>query len=61
MCNALFYLYVGFLCGKCRNGSGVSVLLNKCVSCGHVNILYIIALGTYVIRYTGNLHVRIHS
>ena len=39
------YSYIGYLCGKCRNDAGVSALLNKCVSCGNVNILLIIALG----------------
>ena len=38
-------IFIGYLCGKCRNDAGVSALLNKCVSCGNVNILLIIALG----------------
>jgi len=33
----------GYLCGKCNQT--VSVLLNKCVSCGHVNIILIFGLG----------------
>ena len=37
--------FIGYLCGKCRGNAGVSALLNKCVSCGNVNILLIIALG----------------
>ena len=35
----------GYLCGKCRGDKGVSVLLNKCVSCGHGNIALIFGLG----------------
>ena len=27
------FLFAGLLCGSCRNNSGVSVLLNNCVSC----------------------------
>lgn len=42
--------FIGYLCGKCRNDAGVSALLNKCVSCGNVNILLIIALGMSAIR-----------
>ena len=45
---------VGYLCGQCRNGKGVSALLNNCVSCGRTSILLIIALGTYV---DSNMHV----
>lgn len=36
----------GFLCGKCQNDKGISVLLNNCKSCGTVNLLLIVALGT---------------
>ena len=39
------YMYVGYLCGQCHNGKGVSVLLNKCVSCGKASLLLIIGLG----------------
>ena len=42
-------LYIGYLCGKCRDNAGVSALLNNCVSCGNVNILLILALGMYTI------------
>ena len=39
-------MYVtGYLCGQCRNGKGVSALLNKCVSCERTSVLLIIALG----------------
>ncbi|XP_065908079.1 uncharacterized protein [Dysidea avara] len=34
----------GYLCGKCRGNKGVSVLLNKCVSCGHGSIALIFGL-----------------
>ena len=39
-------LITGLLCGKCQNDNGVSVLLNKCKSCGTANVLLILALGT---------------
>ena len=48
MCN---YTSVGYLCGKCHDNTGVSALLNKCVSCGNVNVLLIIALGMSIISY----------
>ena len=38
-------LLLGYLCGQCGNGKGVSALLNKCVSCGNASVLLIIALG----------------
>ncbi|XP_065897652.1 uncharacterized protein [Dysidea avara] len=34
----------GYLCGRCRQPKGVSVLLNKCVTCGNENVLLIIGL-----------------
>lgn len=37
---------VGALCGQCRNGSGVSVLLNKCVSCSDGFLTLIFLLST---------------
>ena len=37
--------YIGYLCGQCSNGKGVSALLNKCVSCEKTSVLLIIALG----------------
>ena len=43
--------YVGLLCGQCRNGKGVSALLNKCVLCGRTSVLLIIALGEQYILY----------
>ena len=39
------YVLLGYLCGQCGNGKGVSALLNKCVSCGNASVLLIIALG----------------
>ena len=38
------YLYVGYLCGDCRDGKGVSTLLNHCVDCSNINILLLAAL-----------------
>lgn len=51
LCTFFICTYVGYLCGKCRNDTGVSALLDKCVSCGYVNILLIIALGIPTISY----------
>ena len=33
------------LCGECRNGSGVSALLNRCVTCSDVMGLLVAVLG----------------
>ena len=41
----LLCTYIGYLCGQCGNGKGVSALLNNCVSCERASILLIIALG----------------
>ena len=35
---------VGVLCGSCPQGCGVSVLTNRCVTCGNENGLLILAL-----------------
>ena len=35
----------GYLCGDCRDGKGVSALLNNCVDCSNVNSILIAALG----------------
>ena len=43
--NIIIFVLLGYLCGQCHNGKGVSALLNKCVSCGNASILLIIALG----------------
>ena len=37
----------GVLCGDCRNGYGVSVLLNKCVTCPNASGILIAALSKY--------------
>ncbi|XP_065908085.1 uncharacterized protein [Dysidea avara] len=54
ICNSVYYYdnddlqcvcdRQGYLCGKCRGNKGVSVLLNKCVSCGHGSIALIFGL-----------------
>ena len=41
----LSILYTGELCGKCRGGKGVSVLLNKCTTCSDASSLLIITMG----------------
>ena len=38
-------VYVGVLCGSCKDGRGVSVLLNRCVSCSNASILLLVALS----------------
>ena len=38
----------GTLCGKCQDGKGLSVLLNRCKSCSKFNLLLIPALGIYI-------------
>ena len=43
--NDVFMYTIGYLCGQCLNGRGVSALLNNCVSCGMTSVLLIIALG----------------
>ena len=42
--NSVFY-FPGLLCGSCKNGTGVSVLLNKCVSCSNGYIAFLVGLG----------------
>ena len=37
----------GVLCGNCRNGSGVSVLQNKCVTCHDALGMLITVLSEY--------------
>ena len=45
----LIILFVtGILCGKCQDGKGLSVLLNKCKSCSKFNLLLISALGIFI-------------
>ena len=38
-------MYQGVLCGECRDGKGVSVLLNNCVTCHSAQGLLILALS----------------
>ena len=42
---AYVYIYIGTLCGKCPNGTGVSALLNRCVTCSKKNLILVAALG----------------
>ncbi len=39
---------VGILCGECKNGRGVSVLLNYCVTCENASGILVIALGEFL-------------
>ena len=41
------YHMAGVLCGSCRNGYGVSVLLNKCVTCHDASGMLIAVLSEY--------------
>ena len=40
----------GILCGECRDGKGVSVLLNDCVSCPNAQGLLILGLSKFSIN-----------
>ena len=42
---SLQYDCAGILCGNCRNGYGLSVLLNKCVTCPDASGIFIAVLG----------------
>ena len=35
----------GYLCGDCRDGKGVSALLNRCVDCSNTNGVFIAVLS----------------
>ena len=37
-------MYLGYLCGDCRDNKGVSALLNHCVHCSDVNSALIVGL-----------------
>ena len=54
---------IGFLCGKCRHSEkkGFSVLFNKCMSCGYINILLVVALSELcnVRSYLHIMHIAI--
>ena len=39
------HIMTGILCGKCRDGKGLSALLDNCKSCGKINLLLIPTLG----------------
>ena len=41
------YHMAGVLCGSCRNGYGVSVLLNECVTCPDASGMLIAVLSEY--------------
>ena len=44
-------MYIGYLCGDCKDNKGVSTLLNRCVDCGDINALVLAALcKCYLIR-----------
>ena len=45
LCNEVFVPSIGVLCGGCRDGLGVSALLNKCVTCSDSNGLLIVILS----------------
>jgi len=47
----------GELCGNCRDGYGVSVLLNKCVTCPSVSGILIAALSECINNITQELPV----
>ena len=63
---AFSYMYIskpttGYLCGDCRDGKGVSTLLNRCVDCSGVNSILIAALGELVWLHVHNSNVLIWS
>ena len=41
------FMYAGILCGECRDGKGVSILLNDCVSCYNAQGLLILGLSKF--------------
>ena len=44
-------LYPGLLCGQCKDGKGVSALLNRCTACHNANGLMIALLCKFVDEY----------
>ena len=38
-------IILGYLCGDCKDGKGVSALLNRCVDCSNVNGILIAVLS----------------
>jgi len=53
LCNT--YIPSGDLCGNCRGGYGVSVLLNKCVTCSNTLGTLIAVLSEH---QAGILHIQ---
>ena len=41
----LLVICIGYLCGDCKDGKGVSALLNNCVDCSDVNGILIAVLS----------------
>ena len=41
----VLFVFTGELCGECRDGKGVSALLNKCTTCSDASSLLILALS----------------
>ena len=41
----LLVICIGYLCGDCKDGKGVSALLNNCVNCNNVNGILIAVLS----------------
>ena len=41
--------FIGVLCGECKNGKGVSALLNKCTSCNDAFSILIVILGMDIV------------
>ena len=49
----IYYLFIGILCGECKEG-GVSVLLNNCVTCSNNHLILILVLSKLYIVDTVN-------
>ena len=45
--NTLILYTIGYLCGNCRDGKGVSALLNHCVDCSNAYGILIGVLGKW--------------
>ena len=61
----LCYSNTGLLCGMCKEGNGVSTLLNTCQSCISVGWLLIIILGmcttvNYIYIYIYYIYIYIY-
>ena len=54
---------IGYLCGDCKGGKGVSALLNCCVDCSNTNGILIAVLSKNIecMYTTGALNVRFIS